>query len=207
MEGRRVSHVPLPGIAEAREIAAPVMIEVITGNRWITNGEERSNRERSLFTLHEQTGLFQAETPYGTYSYTWPPAHRRENLFDFLASLDFGYFMGKAYAGDYRELDLAATCGELRKMIIEKRIDSDLDKDNAREAWDRLRALEDEGARDENEFAHAWNDAMLEGLCSVFDLPFNHRDKFECRHFWDVIWPVLINSDPFRSRRALANVA
>lgn len=166
------------------EIASPVTFKVITGQRW---------RERSVFQMDESSGLFMAETPWGTFSYYWPPAYRGCNLFQFLASLDFDYFMGKAAKQPSREIDATETVRRYRAELIQhRRRYMELDKQTTRELWDLLGSLEDNRSRDE--FLNAWAGSPLDRWISVFDASVCERDTAAARAFWDGPWRQLITS-------------
>lgn len=207
--------IELPPVRQVRERPAPVMIEVITGNRWLNSLEPMKDkdqvgawRERSLFTLDEASGLVTAETDYGSFSYFWPPAHRSRDLFTFLADLDFGYFMGKAAKQPYQELDLERTMRVLRTELVEARRRNNCTRAEARDRWTALAEIDADNPRSEDEFLRRWYDDR--DLVRWYDgelPPLYSRDTFGARHFWDVIWATLIASEPFRARMAPQAVA
>lgn len=181
-----------------RELPGPVTFEVITRT------EGGKYRERSLFTMDEATGLFMAESPYGTFSYYWSPANRGENLYQFIAGLDFDYFMGKAAKQDYRELDIERTlAGYRRDVIQERRQWSSLTKEQAREVWDALRALEAENPLSRDGFMHYWhqNDTLSEWRYGI-DVTYGERDSWCARFFFETILKTLIESEAYQARRA-----
>lgn len=205
-----MSAVDLPPIRIAREMPAPVMIEVITGNRTLRSLEPVKDidqvtawRDRAIFTIDEATGLVMCESQYGTFSYHWPPAYRSCDIFTFLASLDFDYFMKKAAKEPYREIDLDRTIANLREDLLRERRQRDVKKDAARDRWDALAAIAGEYPRTDDDFLRFWfNDSDLVGWFGG-DIPSIYsRDTFSARHFWDVIWMTLIESEPFCSRKA-----
>lgn len=207
---------PLQPLAHVAEVAAPITFEVITGNRYIRVvdgpipwGEIKSYRERSIFLIDDRTGLVSAETEYGSYAYHWPPAHRGEDIFTFLASLQFDYFMGKAAKQLYREIDLDRTIRDYRLQLVQTRRDRELSKEAARACWAALESLLHEvDRRLPDDFVHAWY--RSNALCRWIDAcdvgPWL-ADTHQARHFWDVIWATLISSDAFRRRMVAKEAA
>lgn len=180
-----------------REMPGPIMFEVIT------HTEGGKFRERSVFTLDEVTGLFMAESPYGTFSYYWPPAYRCSNLYTFIAGLDFDYFMNKAAKQPYREMDLERTLKGCRRDLIEERRKwGDPTKDRAREIWDALKSIEHNGPfSSEESFLHHWYyDSTLGDWRQPYDISVTRRDRYCARFFFDTILDTLIKSDAYRAR-------
>lgn len=199
--------ISLPPIATVAEVPAAVTFEVITGSRYLhaleqpDNGQDqiRSWRERSRFSIDEATGLVQAETEYGTFSYYWPPAYRSEDLFTFLAHLDFYYFMGKAAKQPHRVLDLPRTLAELRRDIIRDRRDGSIGRAAARDRWEGLDRLDGEAPQSGDAFMRIWHDiSELADWLYGADVSYHEMDHGGARYFWDVIWAALIGSDAFR---------
>jgi hypothetical protein len=199
--------IALPPIAIVAEVPAPVTFEVITGRRYLHALEEpddgsnqvRGFRERSRFSFDEATGLVQIESEYGTFSYYWPPAYRGEDLFTFLADLDFDYFMGKAAKQRYRILDLERTLTDLRLRLIEGRRGGWIGRGVARDRWEALERLEGEHMVTGEDFMRVWHDVSeLADWLYGMDAYYLEKDDPGARHFWDVIWKALIDSPEFR---------
>ena len=211
-----MSVIDLPPIAEVTQVSAPVTFHVITGRRYLHALEEpakgldqiRAWRERSIFMIDEHTGLVAAETEYGTYSYYWPPAYRSDDIFTFLARLDFDYFMNKAAKQPYRVLDFDRTLAELRRDLLQDRRDHNVDKASARDRWEALASIEAEYPLNEDGFYHHWhgNGALTDWLYGA-DIPLLSKDHGSARYFWEVIWHTLINSEPFRAHMKSKTVA
>lgn len=92
----------------------------------------------NLFILNCKTGLFKANTDYGSYQYYWSP---NDNYKEFLIGLNRGYFLDKmSYEKELMEVDIEKTIIDWKKKILEMRRDrwnyDKFDKDNARELWD-----------------------------------------------------------------------
>ena len=203
--------IELEPIRRVTVLPAPVMLEVVTANRslcLLTEPDPGSRQEqvvawpdRSVFTIDDRTGLFQAQTPYGDFAYHWPPAYRSCDLFTFLASLDFGYFMGKASSKPYREPDWERTFRNLRKEILEHRRKwGDLTRDQARGCWEELESIERNQPFGEEGFYRLWWDSPdLSKWTNSEPVSISYRDTFAARHFWDVIWQALVSSEAFRS--------
>jgi hypothetical protein len=199
--------IALPPFASVAEIEAPVTFEVFTGRRYlhaleepdVGKGQIRCWRERARFSIDDASGLVQAETEYGTFSYYWPPAYRSEDLFTFLADLDFDYFMNKAAKQPYRVLDLNRTIASFRREIIRERREGWMERDVARDRWEGLDRLEGEAPQSGDEFMRIWHDisALSDWLYGA-DVSYHEMDHGGARHFWDVIWAALIASTEFR---------
>jgi hypothetical protein len=199
--------IPLPPIAIVAEVPAPVTFEVITGRRYLhaleapDDGRDqvRGFRERARFSIDDASGLVQIESEYGTFSYYWPPAHRREDLFTFLASLDFYYFMGKAAKQPHRVLDLDRTIAGFRKEILMERRSLVIGPATARYRWDGLDRLDGEAPQSGDDFMRIWHDISdLADWLYGADVSYHEMDHGGARHFWDEVWATLIASPEYR---------
>jgi hypothetical protein len=199
--------IELPPISTVTEVPAPVTFKVITGRRYLHalgeppdgQNDVRAGRERSTIMIDEQSGLVLIESDYGAYAYHWPPAHRVEDIFTFLAHLDFDYFMNKAAKQPWREIDLRKTIDHHRRTVRGERWQRDITKEEARDRWDALDGLLAEAPATIDEFLRLWHEphALYSWLYGA-DVAIVSRNTFAARYFWDVIWKALIESDAFR---------
>jgi hypothetical protein len=183
-------------VVSVTERRSPVVIEVVT--------DEGGWKSRSVFHLDEASGLVMAESAWGTYSYYWPPAYRDSNLFAFLASLDFDYFMGKAARQPWRELDEERTFAHHQRAIVDERRSGDLTRERARILWEALTRFVAGGyAGSSAEFLNLWHQSpeLAEWRYGP-DVVTVERDTAEARQFWHGPWLGLLGSAPFRQRRA-----
>src|SRR3546814_15212613 len=69
----------------------------------------------------EATGAFSCQSGFMDFAYTWHPSRRESDIFTFLASLDFDYFMEKACKCPWRIFDLDRTIAHHRDEIRTER--------------------------------------------------------------------------------------
>lgn len=93
--------------------------------------------------IDENGGVFNAQSDYGDYSYSWPH-HGRESFKHFILELarEGSYFLGKVSDISYFNHD--ETLKAWKKAIIEMRRDGECTREKAREAWDYLIDVADE---------------------------------------------------------------
>lgn len=91
----------------------------------------------AIITIDENGGLFNAQSDYGSYSYSWPN-HGRESFKHFILELvkDKSYFLGKVSSNNYYYQD--KTENAWKEKVIELRKEGELDKGQARELWDEI---------------------------------------------------------------------
>jgi hypothetical protein len=129
-------------------------------------------------------GSIDAQTDYGNYAYIWASIGD-DDIREFLARLDYSYFMGKAHHTRGYRTDWEKTADEYKRLAMEKRRRGGLDADDAREIFDALEAID----RDEGFFWQAREYPALYRLISDHDgMKQTERDA-QCNGFWTVIWP------------------
>lgn len=92
----------------------------------------------NIFIFNCRTGLFKANTDYGSYQYYWSP---KDDYKRFLTELNRHYFLDKmSYGRELMEVDIEQTIKSWKEKIIEMRRDTydwdNFNKDEARELWD-----------------------------------------------------------------------
>jgi hypothetical protein len=203
-------------ITEVEILPSPILFRVRTGKlflRALEDGEVQSHSEFATFTIDEATGSFSCQSEYGDYAYTWPPHARRSDIFTFLASLGFDYFMGKAAKQAWQLFDLERTIEAARNEIRQERRGSrqttDLSKQLANEMWEALDDIEAEHPTTDNEFYRLWNDHSCLGEWFVDYGPSVYTKVSPLAlTFWDVVWQALIKSPQYRAHmRAPARFA
>lgn len=155
----------------------------------------RAGFEWALIALDDNTGLIAIESSFGSFNYVWPPRHRSQPLAEFVTCLDFGYFMSKTRGLSAKEFDLDETIKAFRRWVIDERRATNITKEHARDAWDALDDIHEEGPRtaehcgtlineDRERLRDALGDDWWDGM--------RQRYTAECVAFWDTIWPAFI---------------
>jgi len=108
--------------------------------RWKNNGW-------ATFTIDENGGLFNCQSDFGDYNYSWPK-HGRESFKHFLIEITRSpeYLLGKVAKEDCFDLDKALK--QWKPRIIEMRKDREITADQAREAWDFIEGLDNSSSVD-----------------------------------------------------------
>jgi hypothetical protein len=98
---------------------------------------EKNNWGWAIVTIDENGGLFNAQSDYGNYSYSWPN-HGRKSFKDFILELvkDKSYFLGKVADDNYYYKD--ETEEDFKREVIRARKEHELDENEARELWDEI---------------------------------------------------------------------
>lgn len=134
----------------------------------------------------------QIASDYGDYQYYWGacgPGYKQ-----FLQKIGIDYAASKF--GANRWFDHDKTINRYKRDLLEYRRNSDITADEAREAYDAIKELEDDGYcnNDQVFLERAMsNDALVkvfdyEGLASVV---YDITPQF--RKFWDTAWQVFLN--------------
>lgn len=91
----------------------------------------------AIITIDENGGLFNAQSDYGNYSYSWP-CHGRKSFKHFIIELsrDKSYFLGKVAESNYYYQD--KTEKAWRKEVLRARKEKELNKEEAREVWNEI---------------------------------------------------------------------
>lgn len=134
-------------------------------------------------------GSIDVQSDYGLYAYTWYSIGD-EPFRKFLCSLCRDYFMAKTRGErGWKNYDGPATIREIRKNIIEDRLEGEITKKDARSMWNSL-----EGKGDWL-FTELVEDSTFEGILDRIygddfsNIPCIESPKFECLNFWSIIWP------------------
>lgn len=94
----------------------------------------------AIITIDENGGLFNSQSDYGSYSYSWP-RHGRKSFKHFLIEIsrDSSYFLGKV-SSDRDYFDFDRNLSMWKKEIIKQRKNGtwtdELSKEDARYIWD-----------------------------------------------------------------------
>jgi hypothetical protein len=149
----------------------------------------RSGHEWALIALDEKTGLVAIQSSCGSFNHIWPPQYRDQPLGEFIATLDFDYFMGKTRGQMAFEFDEARTRASIKDAIKRSRRDGHCTKAGARDAMDELEYIEEGMSREA--FAHELNTSVHILDCIGHDDWCDHLCKRytpECEWFWKTIW-------------------
>src|SRR3546814_18884862 len=95
-----VSHLLHVGVARSVEILpSPTLFRVNFGHqflRQLEDGTLATDAQHAIVMIDEATGAFSCQSGFMDFAYTWHPSRRESDIFTFLASLDFDYFMAQA---------------------------------------------------------------------------------------------------------------
>ena len=97
----------------------------------------------AIITIDETGGMFNAQSDYGNYSYSWP--HHGRKSFKHYIILDLvkdpEYFLGKVSSETH--FDFEQNLQSWKQTIIESRKKGSCSKEGARTAWNFVTGLED----------------------------------------------------------------
>jgi hypothetical protein len=143
----------------------------------------------AVATIREwpQGGSLDVQSDEGNFSYSWTSIGP-DRFTDFLRSLEYDYFMGKAHPGSGRRFDFEASVKDLRHRIREARREGRITKEVAREHTDLLKGLEHTLSHEA--FCHQLH-YELGWVHDYDDAPGVMIDDFGCRRFWDGPWKAL----------------
>lgn len=96
----------------------------------------------ATITIDENGGVFNCQSDYGNYSYSWPN-HGRETFKHFLIEISTSpdYLLGKVAERDWFNFD--ESLEKWKKEIINIRKSNECTRDEARDAWEFLYTLDD----------------------------------------------------------------
>ncbi|MCS3690895.1 hypothetical protein [Bradyrhizobium elkanii] len=151
----------------------------------------RADHEWAFIYVDEKTGVFAAYSSFGTYAYCW--AHiGTSTLKEFLSELDFDYFMGKTRGLELKQFDFHATIKGMKEFICDQRRQEALDKDEARDAWYDIEAIENRISVDlfvDDVYA---SKPICEAYGNDFEDVIRNRPDPQCVGFWRAIWPEFL---------------
>lgn len=97
----------------------------------------KNNWGWAIITIDENGGLFNAQSDYGNYSYSWPH-HGRKSFKHFILELveDKSYFLGKVADDNYYYQN--ETEEDFKREVLRARKEHELDENEARELWNEI---------------------------------------------------------------------
>jgi hypothetical protein len=145
----------------------------------------------STIVVDEISKTFMATGSFGTFANYWiniGPCTLKE----FLADMDFQYFMEKTRGHEWRQFDFGKTIHNLRLLICDRRRHESITKTVARNAWDELSEFDLSG---EDVLGNRIVDSHF--LMSVLDNDlsggiFLTSPTADCIGFWENIWPLFL---------------
>lgn len=151
-----------------------------------------------------ESGLIMARYDDITFTHYWSHTGT-EDFRDFLAELDYSYFMKKTTANKGFVFDLDASFQEMkRNLCVARREDDFLTKEKAREVWkDMHRIYKNSAACSTDYFYHDFEESLyVEELLDneVWELPDMEVPDVHCAFFWNNVWPALL--EEFRKEQA-----
>lgn len=138
---------------------------------------------------------------FGSFGYCW--SHMGAPWALFCQRLDFDYAMGKLMGTRFYEpLDLDECVEETRRLVLERRRNCGMSKEDARLLWDGAARCDDRAAflRD---LDHYSDGAMYRH--ELWDSRWD-RPSREARCFWDEIWPAFTAAIAMEARKGDAQV-
>lgn len=145
----------------------------------------------AIITIDENGGLFNAQSDYGSYSYSWPN-HGRKSFKHFILELvrDKSYFLGKVADDNYYYEE--KTEKAWKEEIIRSRKEGELDRDQARELWNEI--IDFDYYVSYEGIQHKCYDSDI--VCKYYEEPwysFNivHGFSPQAHAFADIIMPIL----------------
>lgn len=135
-------------------------------------------------------GSIDIQSDYGNYSYFWNSIGKR-TFKEFLLGLNPGYFFGKCMGKEYDVYDPEKTERWVKELVIERRKDGDLNKEEARDCWNEIQFI-DFGSADAYYYSASDRTSLWE-MCFGEDyhsLPHATKPHPQAEAFWEVIWPV-----------------
>lgn len=151
------------------------------GRFFLTEGYSKNPGERN----GHYWCVLACHTAFGTVGYTWgsmgSPAAK------FLGSLNKSYALGKLFGDKEQIFCVDEAVKQMKASLLDSRRQRDIDRDEAREAFDTLRYLDNE---------HEWhaavmnNTIMYEKACDGgrFGMVINPQAE----GFWEYLWPDFI---------------
>lgn len=158
------------------------MDKVVYKKKVVEQYELRNEGEWAFITLDSNNGLFQSNSSFGNYSYSWPN-HGRESFKSFLIEIDYDYFLNKV--SNMNEVDGIKTKEKWTKAILEDRKDRVLDMYEARKAYDSLQTIDFSASMDS-----IWDQFYYSFLGDIYDcMDFDLEVDFpiQARMFWEKI--------------------
>ncbi len=148
----------------------------------------RDGYEWAIISINDDTGHVAISSSYGEFSYVWR-AIGNKTLLEFVCGLNFDYAMGK-FLGMETHLNFEKTIQNIKRQLLDFRLDRSLSKETARELWEEV----DEMEKTENpdhfaelfyatafaDFNEYWHDAM----------DMDHKPG--ARAFWDTLWAEFV---------------
>jgi hypothetical protein len=160
----------------------------------------RADHEWAFVYIDEEYGTFQCQSSYGTYAYIWRAIGQR-TLKEFLAGLDFDYFMKKARP-DFQIFDFDGSVERMKEAIVRCRREGGCEKVEARAAWEALGEIDYTKSQDAFLYQVYSTSDLHEVLGSDFYELAEKEPDGNSRGFWRKIWPELLKQ--FSPRPAMA---
>jgi hypothetical protein len=196
-------------------LPSPTLFRVNFSHRFIRGLEDGAfitEPQHAIVTIDEATGAFSCQSGFMDFAYTWPPSRRDGDIFSFLASLDFEYFMEKACKSPWKIFDLDRTISyhreEIRTERRGRRQSTELSVEVANQRWDALTVIEKARPDDEANFMLLWErHAALRDWSVDYPPALYTKIAPRAQAFWDQIWTTLVQSPQFHSHKRLPKAA
>lgn len=142
-------------------------------------------------------GILKCISSCGNYSYIWGSIGPK-SFTEFLAGLDYQYFMNKAHNEHGKEFDSIATYNALVNDVIISRKNGELSNKVARQCYDELQqSLKSlQNALNLDEFYRDLEDSItFEYLLrnDPTNIPTCSKNIGECEYFWEKLWAPLVD--------------
>lgn len=145
----------------------------------------------AIITIDENGGLFNAQSDYGNYSYSWPN-HGRKSFKHFILELvkDKSYFLGKVANDRYYYED--ETENAWKKEVIRARKERELNKEEARELWNKIVDFDYHTSSESLQY-QCYRSSVV---CKYYEEPWYSFDPIhgfspQANAFADIVMPIL----------------
>lgn len=137
-------------------------------------------------------GTFSAVSDYGNFSYMWGSIGD-VTLREFVSNIDYGYFMNKAHPSGGVRFSAEKSCNNMKESILRYRRDGELTAQEAREAWETIENIKDDGGGEALFFDRVCGSELLEIVYGgdIAAVETKTESAPGCVGFWEEIMPIL----------------
>lgn len=159
----------------------------------------RKNHEWARFFVHESPPMTMRDntqsysatwcclSSFGVFGHTW--SSMGEPFVDFIQGVSADYLLSKIAR---KVPDAEKTCAEIRRLVLQARLDDRITKQEAKAAWDDIASAEEEGNHPEVVFHELyWSVAISKVGIEWCDLSTQVWDSQAVR-FVELLWPEFV---------------
>jgi hypothetical protein len=134
-------------------------------------------------------GEILVNSTFGAFCNSW--GHCGQPFKQFLAGLNFNYFMTKCRGMDAEQFDGEKSVRNAKERVTALRRDGTLTREQAREAWDAIEECESEAEHSEYAFVRELYQVDIPGLSEPWELVVRSPTP-DTVGFWRDIWPEFV---------------